>query len=121
MRAVEAFYLVLKSAQAIFVRQFALPNRDNVPASSAQRYSYLIVSELVALDLTLPPIRACRSSTKIPTLMTVPKTTMNEDGDSMFRQDEIKATGLTLIIYPEAETESMLSLTGSGECVQSEG
>jgi hypothetical protein len=118
MRAVEAFYLVLKSAQAIFVRQFALPNRDNVPASSAQRYSHLIVSELVALDLTLPPIRACRSS--IPTLMTVPKTTMNEDGDSMFMQDDIKATG-TLIIYPEAETESMLLLTGSGECVQSEG
>jgi hypothetical protein len=100
-------YLVLKSAQAILVREFALPNRDNVPAGSTQRHSHIIVSEFVALDLTLPPISACRSSTKIRTLVTVPKTTMNEDSDSMFRQDKIRTTGITLIMYPEAEPESM--------------
>lgn len=68
--------------------QLALPNTENLPPSAFEAGCYLLIAAYVALSLLLPVLFVLLRAS-VSAIVSVPKTTVHEDGHFMFRESKI--------------------------------
>lgn len=91
--------------------QLALPHSDAMPPHGGKRALLGDVARLVALNLRLPIIDVALGKNEMAaTVMTMPKTTIDEDYGAVFAKHEVGMTGQAGMVQPiaEATTEQEL-------------
>lgn len=88
--------------------QFALPDGENAPSSTFQGVGDLTVPLLIAGELGRPEIGAWLRGRRFAAAgMTMPEASMNEDGGTVFRQDDVRASGQILAGDAIAKTQGV--------------
>ncbi len=73
--------------------QLAFPDDTNAPTHGLQRRHVASVPFGILVDFLNPEITIAIGLLEVSTLMSVPKTAMNEDGNFPGRKDQVRAAG----------------------------
>ena len=85
--------------------QLTLPNDDDKPTLGFQLAPNLLVALLVPGYLGCPKVGVgLRNRVVLTTFVSMPEATMNEDGSTIFAEDDIWFARKTLVIHAIAET-----------------
>jgi hypothetical protein len=75
------------------ISDLTLPQSDDAPTQLFQFDARLSISCGILFDLLLPEVSVGLGQLRTPTAVAVPETSMNEDGNGVFRKNEIRTTG----------------------------
>lgn len=86
------------------VAELAFPNTNDIPASIDEVGLVSTIPESVSIDLAFPEISVCFGCLgMLATLVTMPKTTVNEDYGSVFGQHDVGCAGKFTVADTKAQ------------------